>query len=85
MKQLQPDMEGDLFGPKTIYSQFLYKRTTTNIGTSQSDENIFLERKFRDLVMSWLSDGKPKLYRSETEGNMIVMVSNVSFTPVQKT
>lgn len=85
IKQLQPDEEGDTFGPKTIYSPFLYKRTTTNVGTSQQDETIFLERKFRELVMSWLSDGKPKLYRSETEGNMIVMLSGVSFTPVQKT
>lgn len=85
IKQLQEDQEGDLFGPKTIYSPFLYKKTTTEVGTTQSDKTIFLERKFRDLVMSWLSDGKPKLYRSETEGNMIVMLSGVSFTPVQKT
>lgn len=85
MKQLQYDYEGDAFGPKTIYSPFLAKRGTTNVGTSQCDETIFLERKFRELVMSWLSDGKPKLYRSETEGNMIVMISGVSFTPVQKT
>ena len=35
--------------------------------------------------MSWLSDGKPKLYRSETEGNMIVMVSGATFTPTNKT
>jgi len=34
--------------------------------------------------MLWLSDGKPKLFRSETEGNMIVMVSGVSFTPQDK-
>ena len=31
--------------------------------------------------MEWLSDGKPKLFRSETEGNMIVMLSGISFTP----
>lgn len=35
--------------------------------------------------MKWLSDGKPKLYRSETEGNMIVILSGVSFTPLDKT
>ena len=34
--------------------------------------------------MLWLSDGKPKLFRSETEGNMIVMISGVSFTPQDK-
>ncbi|DAY91910.1 MAG TPA: hypothetical protein [Caudoviricetes sp.] len=31
--------------------------------------------------MEWLSDGKPKLFRSETEGNMIVMITAVTFTP----
>lgn len=85
LKQLQYDYEGDAFGPKTIYSPYLHKRTTTNVGTAQQNETIFLERKFREKVMSWLSDGKPKLYRSETEGNMIVMVSGATFTPVQKT
>lgn len=46
---------------------------------------VYIERKFRDKVMQWLSDGKPKLYRSETEGNMIVMLSGVSFSPLDKT
>lgn len=34
--------------------------------------------------MKWLSDGKPKLYRSETEGNMIVILSGISFSPLDK-
>ena len=34
--------------------------------------------------MLWLSDGKPKLFRSETEGNMIVMISGASLTPQDK-
>lgn len=70
---------------KTVYNQRLLRNNTTTIGTSQTDEMIYIERKFRDAVMSWLSDGKPKLYRSETEGNMIVVVSAPTFTPLDKT
>lgn len=72
-------------GPKSVFSSKLVKNVQPSIGTEQTDENIFIERKFRDMVMSWLSDGKPKLFRSETEGNMIVIVSQPNFTPLQKT
>lgn len=44
-------------------------------------ENWWWERKFREEVMEWLNDGEPKLYRSMTEGNMIVMFDAVSLTP----
>lgn len=40
-----------------------------------------LERKFRDLAIAFLNNRKPKVFRSPTEGNMIVYLSNVSFTP----
>lgn len=79
-QQYAADYEG-----KTAYNQWLIRNTTTTIGTDHSDENVYIERKFRELVMDWLSDGKPKLYRSETEGNMIVMVSQPNFTPLNKT
>lgn len=41
------------------------------------------EKRFRDLVMEFLTDGKPKLFKSATEGNIIVRLMNVSFTPNQ--
>lgn len=69
----------------SIYDAYLHRQSGLAYGTIATDEMVFVERKFRDQVMSWLSDGKPKLFRSETEGNMIVMVSGVSFTPLDKT
>lgn len=69
----------------SAYSPNLQKNRVSFIGTDHSDENVFMERKFREVVMAWLSDGKPKLYRSETEGNMIVIVSGATFTPTDKT
>lgn len=44
-------------------------------------ENWWWERKFREEAIKWLNDGEPKLYRSMTEGNIIVMIDGVSLTP----
>lgn len=71
-------------GPKSIYGDYYQLNSNVSYGTSPTDELIYIERKFRDKVMEWLSDGKPKLFRSETEGNMIVQITNVSFSPYKK-
>lgn len=39
------------------------------------------ERQYRDAILDYLYDDKPKLFRSTTEGNILVRLSNVSFTP----
>lgn len=44
-------------------------------------ENIKAERDFKLDVLDWLNDGKPKLFRSPTEGNYIVRLMNISLTP----
>lgn len=49
--------------------------------TSLTDYNIVAERKFREKVLNWLNDGKPKLFRSMTEGTFIVRLMNVSLSP----
>ena len=47
--------------------------------------NWYWEREFREKAMQWLNDGEPKLFRSMTEGNMIVMLTDISLTPVNNT
>jgi len=32
-------------------------------------------------VLSWLTNGKPKLFRSPSEGNFIIRLMNTSLTP----
>ena len=49
--------------------------------TDLTSENIMTERYFKLLVLDWLTDGKPKLFRSPTEGNYIVRLLNVNLTP----
>ncbi len=49
------------------------------------DYSIGAERIFKNEVMNWLSNGTVKLFRSPTEGNLLVYLMNVSFTPEDKT
>lgn len=85
LTQLGSENPSSTQGPKTVFSPYLSKQENPMYTTDLSDRMVFVERKFRELVMSWLSDGTPKLFRSETEGNMIVAVTAASFTPYNKT
>jgi len=68
-------------GAKTIYDDNYNQNAMLRDYTLLDNKSIYLERKFRDRVMEWLSNAKPKLFRSATEGNMIVMISGATFTP----
>lgn len=49
--------------------------------TDLSDENIYAERQFKMEVLDFLTNGKPKLFRSPTEGNYLIRLMNTSLTP----
>ena len=57
--------------------EFAVEEKTTNLIGS----NIYNERFFKLKVLEWLTDGKPKLFRSPGEGNYIVRLMNVSLAP----
>lgn len=46
--------------------------------------NSHLEREFRNKVLDFLQNGKPKLFKSPTEGLMIVQLMNINLTPNQQ-
>ena len=46
--------------------------------------NIARERLFKMKVLEWLNDGKPKVFRSPTEGNFIVRLMKISLAPQDK-
>lgn len=50
-------------------------------GTQLTSENIAYERQFKMKVLEWLNNGKPKVFRSPTEGNFIVRLMNVTLQP----
>ena len=41
------------------------------------------EKDFREAVLKFLYDGQPKLFKSPTEGNIIVRLMDINCTPVQ--
>lgn len=63
---------GDMLQNYKIYNE------NNNI---REDYDFFWERAFRDELVKWLNDGEPKLYRSKTEGLMVVMLTDISLTP----
>ena len=66
--------EENLFMSK---EDFNVSEKTTNL----ISENIAAERIFKTKVLEWLTNGKPKVFRSPTEGNFIVRLMNSSLTP----
>lgn len=54
---------------------------TTECKTIKPNQDWLYEREYRDAVEDWLNNGKPKLFRSMTEGNIIVMLDGISMTP----
>lgn len=61
-----------------------YSKSELGISENMTDitsENIMAERLFKLKVLDWLTDGKPKLFKSPVEGNYIVRLMNVSLSP----
>lgn len=52
--------------------------------TDLTSENIYKERAYKLDMLSWLTNGRPKLFRSPTEGNYLVRLMNVSLTPLDQ-
>lgn len=51
------------------------------INTSLTEDNVFVERKFREKAEEFLNDYNYKLYKSPTEGNIVIVLTNVTLTP----
>ena len=49
--------------------------------TNEVSYNIQLERDFKLEVLEWLTNGKPKLFKSPNEGNYLVRLMNTSLSP----
>ena len=50
-------------------------------GADLTSKNIYLERQFKLDALEWLTNGKPKIFRSPVEGNYLVRLLNVSLAP----
>ncbi len=48
----------------------------------ERDNSMVVQRIWRNKILEWLKDGKPKILKSEAEGNILVSISNVTVTPI---
>lgn len=71
---------GSRAGAPETSTEFQVQEFSTNL----SDENVKRELEFKMAVLEWLNNGKPKLFRSPTEGNYLVRLTNVSLTPTKE-
>ncbi len=83
-----PDVEivdpYDTYEYKDHLQETLESLNYSKFNFNSTDDNIFMERIYRKYVEEFLNDGKHKLYKSPTEGNMIVTLTNVSLIPNQQ-
>lgn len=67
--------------------QSLYKENYERYEAYNLENNIsnindtYLERRFREKVEEFLNNFQPKLYRSPTEGNLLIQLTDISMTP----
>jgi len=62
----------------TAYNTFI-SNNKINYG-----QNYILERNFRENLISFLNNGKPKVLKTAAEGIFMVRLTNLSFTPKQQ-
>ena len=73
-------------GKKDIYTYSTIVKLYDNYVENDSIRKQYdytYERDFRKMVLDFLQDGKPKLFKSPTEGNIIVRLMDVNCTPNQ--
>ena len=57
-----------------------YQNYLIEKGLDYTNDFIY-EKKYRDKVIAFLNDGKPKLFKSTPEGNIMIRLMNISLTP----
>lgn len=66
---------------QTTHSEVSTNETKLSISTDLTDDNVFIERAFREKVEEFLNDFNYKLFKSPTEGNIVIGLLNISLTP----
>ncbi len=79
------DLEHQFATRSSIYGEWInvYGSYFVNRYFNQQNDRL-TQREFRELVMAFLYDDQPKLFRSTPEGNILVRLTDVSLTPNQQ-
>lgn len=78
LKKSELELDTILDSQNFSLNSFSKKRIET---TDMVPYNIYAERVFKIEVLNWLNNGKPKLFKSPSEGNFIVQLLGVSLSP----
>ena len=63
------------------YDKIIELHRERRIKNNKIFTDTILERDFREKVVKFLQDGKPKLFKSPTQGNIIIKINDVSIAP----
>ena len=78
------DEDGTFTTKSEIYGDNAsYYEDYNNKNEVDSHQDFIYEKLFRDKVKAFLNNGDVKLFRSPSEGNLLVRLMDVSFTPNQ--
>jgi hypothetical protein len=79
------DLQHQFATRSSMYGDYIeiYGTYFVNRYINQQNDRI-TQRKFRELVMNYLYDDVPKLFRSTPEGNILVRITDVNLTPKQE-
>jgi hypothetical protein len=73
----------ELFGGKADTTADIFYQTRLEDKLSDYSYNYITEREFRNNFLEWIQDGKAKVYKSPTEGLILVRVVEYTTTPIQ--
>lgn len=78
------DEEGIFLNRDNIYGEAIVHYDNYNeVNNINGYQDFIFEREFRERVMDFLHENTIKLFRSTTEGNILVKLMDISFTPNQ--
>lgn len=75
----QFSLSGTISHDGDFEEQFYQYNNNDNL--SSTDNDIVREKNFRDKVINFLYDNNIKLFKSATEGNILVKLTDISFSP----
>lgn len=76
------DEEGIFLNRENIYgNSLIYYDNYNNVNNIDEYQDFIYEREFREKIMDFLYANTIKLFRSTAEGNILVKLMDISFTP----
>lgn len=80
---ISPDPSAPVSFVETKYGDEMLLNCKNDLEEVQ--DGMVMQRLWRNKVLKWLNDGKPKILKSEAQGNLLVFIDEVKMTPNETT